>query len=100
MSSNYGNRERTNEAGVYGTVLVTTSATELKIGANILVSRDFIVIQPKAKSIFVGFDNSVTISTGIEIKKNQTMYLSAGDNISVYAITATGSVDVRIGELS
>jgi len=48
----------------------------------------------------VGFDNSVTISTGIEIKKNQTMYLSAGDNIPVYAITATSSSDVRIGELS
>lgn len=100
MASSYGNRERTNETGVYGTVSVGTSATELKVGASALENRDFIIIQPKANKIFIGFDPSVTTSNGIEVKKDQTISIAAGDNIPIYAITDTGTVDVRIGELA
>ena len=100
MGSNYGNRERTNDTAVYGTVSVSTSAIELKVGASILSGRDYIVIQSKGNKVYIGFDNSVTVSTGIELKKDQTMYLSAGDNITVYAIANSGTIDVRIMELA
>lgn len=100
MSSYYSNRERTNDSGTYGTISVGTTAVELKIGASILEGRDYVVIQPKGNSIFIGFDNSVTTSNGIEIKKNQTMHLAAGDNISIWAIATSGTIDVRLGELA
>lgn len=100
MGSQYGNQDRTNDSAVYGTISVSTTATELKVGGSILDGRDFLIIQPKENSIYLGFDNSVTSSTGIELKKNQTMQIAAGDNISVYAIASSGTIDVRIGELA
>lgn len=98
--SGYGNIERTSKTGVYTNISVTTSATELKVGASALTGRDYIIIQPKDGSIFIGFDNSVTTSNGIEIKKNQTMYMALSEVISVYGIVSSGTVDVRIGELA
>lgn len=100
MASRYGNRDRTNDSGVYGSVSVSTSAVHLKVGASILANRDFIIIQPLDSNIFIGFNNSVTTSNGIEIKKNQTVEIPAGDNIEVWAIAGSGTNDVRIMELA
>lgn len=96
----YGNIERTSKQGVYANLSVTTTASELKVGASALDGRDYLIIQPKDGAIFVGFDNSVTTSNGIEIKKNQTMYLAVSEKIQVFAICASGTVDTRIGELA
>ena len=84
----------------YINVSVTTTAAELKVGASAQLERKVMVIQPKANSIFLGFDSSVTISNGVEVKKDQTFILEVGPKITVYAIASTGTIDTRIMELS
>ncbi len=96
----YRNLDRVDSSAVYGTVSVSTSATELKVGGSALTGRDYIIIQPKANSIYVGFNNSVTISNGIQLFKDQTLTLEVGDNIQVWAISPSGTIDVRIAELA
>jgi len=84
----------------YATQSVTTTATELKTGASAQIERKLIIIQPKANSIFIGFDNSVTSGNGLEVRKDQTFILEVGPKITVYAIASSGSIDTRIAELS
>ena len=86
--------------GSYTNVSVTTTAAELKTGASAQLERKVLIIQPKANSIYLGFDNSVTTSNGIEVKKDQTFILEVGPKITVYAIASSGSIDTRIMELS
>ena len=83
----------------YGAVSVSTSATELKVGASALDERKVIMIQAQGSSIYIGFDNAVTTSTGMELRKRQTITLEAGSEMTVYAIADSGTIDVRIWEL-
>jgi hypothetical protein len=99
MAGSYRNLDRVDNNAVYGTISVSTSATHLKVGASPLTNRDYIIIQPKA-TIYIGFNNSVTTSTGIQVFKDQTLTLEVGENIEVWAITASGTADTRIAELA
>jgi hypothetical protein len=85
---------------IYGTLNITTTASELKIGGSPLDERKLILIQAKGNSIYIGSDSSVTSSNGIEIFKNQIVPLEVGDKVTVYAIASAGSIDVRIWEMS
>lgn len=85
---------------VYKSLSVTTSATELKVGASVLDDRIAILIQPINGRVYFGFSNAVTTSNGILLQKNQIFGLELGPRASIYLIAETGIVDVRIAELS
>lgn len=84
----------------YGALSVSTSATEIKIGASALDERKVVVIQSQGNSIFIGFNNSVTTSSGLELRKRQTIILEASPDVAIYAITSSGTIDVRVWELA
>lgn len=85
---------------VYGAVSVSTSATELKVGGSALSERKVLLLQPTDGLIYLGTDNSVTTSSGIKVFKDQLIPLEVGEQVTVYAIVTSGTVDVRIWEMS
>lgn len=82
---------------VYGNISVTTSATELNIGASPMPGRRTLLIQPIDRDMFIGFDSSVTTSNGIQLFQGQVFSLDVLDILTVYGI-AVASTDVRIVE--
>ena len=85
---------------VYGTINVTTTPVELKVGASALDERKMMIIQSMGNRIYIGYNASVTSANGIELSKRQIIFLEAGPAITVYAVASAGSIDVRIQELS
>lgn len=84
----------------YGALSVTTSAQEVKVGASALGERKVITIQPLDGDLYMGYNNSVTTSTGTKIFRGQTYAMEATDTLTVFVIAASGTVDVRITEVS
>lgn len=84
---------------VYGSLSVTTTAQELKIGASRLTERKAVAIQPLGNRLYVGFDDSVTSSNGIELSKRQILIIEAGARLPMWAIADSGTIDVRLWEL-
>lgn len=78
---------------------VTTTAAE--VVATPLAGRKKVVIQNKGnKDIYLGFDNTVSSSNGIEIPARATFSEEIGENIDVFLIADSGTQDVRILELA
>lgn len=85
--------------GVSGSLNVTTSAVELKVNASALEDRKVVTIQPLDGDVYFGYDSSVTSSTGTKVFKGQYFPLEAGDQLTVYLVADSGTVDVRITEV-
>lgn len=90
-------RDAINISGQYRAQSVTTSAAEALGAATILVNRKFISMTPTNGTIYWGFSNAVTTSTGTPIFKNQTMTIAVTDNVHIYVI-AGSTTDVRVAE--
>ena len=86
--------------GAYGAKTVTTTPQEVKVGGAVLDERKVITIQPTDGVIYYGYDNGVTESTGTKIFKGQWIMLEASDKLPVWIRSETGSVNVRITEVS
>jgi hypothetical protein len=86
--------------GVQGNIVVSTTPVLLKVGSTALEDRDVVSIQPIDGIVYFGYDNTVTASTGTKVFKNQFISLEAADKLTVYLVTASGSVNVRITEKS
>ena len=88
---------------VYSTISVTSSATEIKVGASPNSSRKKLrIFNNGSQTIFLGFDNSVTStgsSQGEPLFKNQWIQYPIGPNLTVYGITSSGSSDVTVSEI-
>ena len=79
-------------------VSVTNTATALPAAA--LANRRMVIIQNRGNnSIFVG-PAGVTTANGLEVPKYSSVELNAGPGVALYGITAAGSSDVRVTELS
>ncbi len=76
---------------------ITTSAAEALGAATILANRKFISLTPTNGTIYWGFTNGVTTSSGNPIFKNQTVTLTFTSSVHVYVI-AGSTVDCRIAE--
>lgn len=88
-----------NYSGVNGALTVGTSALEAKVGTTRLENRKLLIIYNNSNStIFWSFSPSVTTSSGLPIFKQQTVYLSVGDQLPVYLIAATTGNSVLIAE--
>lgn len=86
-------------AYVSGTLSVTTSAIEAKVGANRLTGRQILSIYNAGPgTIYVG-PSGVTSSTGRPIFRDQSIDMPAG-NVAVFLIAGTGTQSVIVQELS
>ena len=89
-----------NGPALHGALSVTTTAVEVKVGSSVLEERTVITIQPIDGDIYFGYSSGVTSSTGTKIFKGQIYPMEATDKLPVYIVAATGTVDVRITEVS
>lgn len=87
--------------GVYATLTVGTSATELKVGGSAQSDRKYVTIQLLTSGqLYWGYDSSVTTSNGTRAFRFQFLMLPVGEGVSVYLIADGAGKDVRIGELA
>lgn len=84
---------------LYGALSVTTTPQEVKIGAGRLSERKGVAIQPMSNFLYLGFDNSVSSTNGIELQRKQIFMFEAGESMEVWAVASSGTIDVRVWEL-
>lgn len=76
---------------------VTTTATQL--ASTPLTSRDHLIVQNLGtQDIWVGPANTVTTSNGLKIPKGSSQEIALQSDANIYAITASGSSDIRVAE--
>lgn len=90
-------RDVLNTAGQYRAQSVTTSAAEALGGGTILANRKVLTICPTNGTVYWGYSNAVTTSTGTPIFKNEKFAIAVTDNVHVYLI-AGSTIDCRISE--
>jgi len=83
---------------VAGTISVSTTQVEAKVGASRLSRRETVRIFNNSNTIIYFGPNGLTSSTGEPIYKGQSVNIMVGD-LGVYLLTASGTAsDVRIQE--
>lgn len=88
----------THQTMVFAAVSVLVTATDLV--ASDLANRKRILLQNLGtKKIYIG-DASVTTANGIELFSGASMELDIGPGINLYAISSSGTQDVRVMELA
>jgi hypothetical protein len=88
-----------NASYVAGSLTITTSQLELKVGASKLDGRQVIMIQNTGnQTIYLG-PTGVTTSTGIPLSKNQFISMPIGDSVSVFAITGNLTSTIVVQEV-
>lgn len=89
-----------NSGYLSGSLSVTTTQVEAKVGASPLVSRqEVIVFNIGPQTIYYG-PSGVSSSTGIPLLKNQFVSLALGPNISIFLLTSSSTSTVIVQELS
>lgn len=88
-----------NTAGQSRAQAITTTAAEALGAATILTNRKILILTPTNGTIYWGFSNTVTTSSGTPIFKNQMVAIAVTSNVHVYVI-AGSTVDCRIAEAS
>lgn len=83
------------------TSTLSASSTAAEIAATPLANRLRMVIQNLGnQDVYLGEDNTVTTSTGLKLPKGSSMDMKYGAAANVFAITASGTADLRIAEYS
>jgi len=85
---------------IYAALAVTTTPAEVKVGGSAASERKVITIQPLDGVIYYGYDNTVSSITGTKLFKGQTLRIEAGEQLPVWVVADTGTVDTRITEIS
>jgi hypothetical protein len=85
---------------IYASVSVGTTAVELKVGGSAQQDRKMMLIQSQGNHIYIGTDSSVTTANGIKLAKDQIIPIEAGTMVQIFAIASSGTIDVRIWEMS
>jgi len=89
--------ERLGQTGSYGQTSVSTTPAEV-VAAN--AERQSVLIQNTGSDpVYVGFDNAVTASDGIEVAAGGT-YADDTYTGDVYVIAGSGTNDVRFQEVT
>jgi len=77
----------------------SVSNTATQLAATPLSGRIYLEIQNLgAVDVYVNFSNAVTASNGLKIAKGSSWSIDLDDNAAIYAITASGTADLRIAE--
>lgn len=86
-------------SGVEGTISVGTTATAVRVGVSNLTNRENMTFENNGtQTLFWGYRNTVTISTGTPIFRNQLYAGDWGPNTTIYIIATSGTHDVRVTE--
>jgi len=86
---------------VYKSLSVGDSTpVEVKVGASVQSERKIVTIQPIDGIVYYGYDTNLTSSNGTKIFKGQWIQLEVGEMLSIYLISDSGTVDVRITEVA
>lgn len=81
---------------------VTTTAAVL-LASNLSGRRSWLIQNLGNRAIYIGHDAAVTVSGatgGVRIASNGNMEIQLGEDVSLYAITDSGTQDVRLLELA
>lgn len=86
------------ETLLYASKTITTTASLVNVSGSNQADRILLTIQPTNGTIYVGSDSSVTTSSGTPVESGSffPMYVTA--TCDVYAICASGTVNIRIME--
>lgn len=95
-----GNDEIVNSAAVYTELNVGTTAVEVRVGGANLKGRQLVHMLPKDNEVYWGYDNTVTITTGTRVFKNQLVTIPIGDELSIWLIANGPDKKVNIAELA
>jgi hypothetical protein len=85
---------------VYGQLTVGTTPVELKVGASVLAGRSLVHMRAKDNSIYWGYSNTVTTTTGTRIFKDEFIPLAVGPNVQVWLVANGANKKISIGELA
>lgn len=85
-------------SGVYSELTVGTSAVEVKVGGAMLANRKYVILRPKDNTMYLGFNSSVTSTSGIKILKDEFFMLPIG--VPVWLIADGAGKKCSIGELA
>lgn len=85
-------------SGLYTELTVGTTPVEVKVGGTALANRKYVTLRPKDNSIYWGYNNSVTTTTGTRIFKDELIILPVG--VPVWVIADAAGRKISIGELS
>lgn len=85
--------------GTQGAVSVSTTAVAIRVGGSNLTNRKTLTaLNNGTATIYWGYTNAVTTSTGTPFMRNQFAVWEAGPNTTIWMIAANGSHDVRVTE--
>lgn len=86
-------------AGTQAALTVGTTAVEVRVGASPLANRKNVTLfNNSSVTMYWGFSNTVTVSSGTPIFKNQQVEWNVGPSQSIYVIAGTASNNARITE--
>jgi len=91
-----------NSAGCSGVVTaITVGTTAVKLPTTPMVYRRGMAIANESnnRTLFVGFDPGVTISTGFPVPAGNSLPMDVNAEIEVYGV-ASADIDIRVLELS
>jgi hypothetical protein len=88
-----------NDGYVSGSVNVTTTEVEAKVGASRLANREAITITNRGNTTIYYGPTGVTSTTGDALYKDQTVALPLG-GLGIFLITASGSSTAIVQEFS
>lgn len=92
-----------NVASVNGNVAVTTTPVRIKVGASELAGRKVFYIQPQDGQVWVGSSNSVSTvvgnaNVGVLVFQYQTFPMIFTNNVQIWMVAASGTVNVSVIE--
>lgn len=94
------NDEIVNDSYLQGTVSVTTTQIEAKVGGSRLSNRQMLRIYNASNNTIYMGPTGVTTTTGEPIVKGQWINIAVGDQVAVFLIAATGTNSVIVSEWS
>lgn len=86
------------ETLLYAAKTITTTASLVNVSGSNQTNRILLTIQPTNGTIYVGGDSSVTTSSGTPVESGSFFPMYVTDTCDVYAICASGTVNIRIME--
>jgi len=85
----------------FKTSAATITDTASEVASSPLLGRKRIMIQNLGnKSIFIGFDNTVSILNGLRISAGGFLEMPFGEDLDIYSISESGSQDIRVVEIA
>jgi len=91
----------TNAFDVWKTSVTSATSVVGEIAATPLSGRLNMLIQNLgSQDCYIGEDNTVTIATGVKLPKGSSGEFLFGENANVWAITASGTSNLRVAEFA